>query len=616
MRRSISTLFFAALLATACCINSYAQKLVVSSPDKSIVGAFETDKAGHLVYSVKLKNKVVLNPSMIGIIVDGVDLGQNAKMGKAKWSKFNGTYATIGVHSKAINQYNEAIVPVAGGSSKTVWILEVRAFNDSITYRYRVPGAGTRKIDGEASDWQLPSGCTMWFQDNRRKEYESPFRVANPDTIKRPMQIMTTATFKLPENMGYAKITEANLINYSDMALVTSGGAKFKSLFHNNLDGWQITGEIVSPWRVVMMVDNLNALVNTDVFQNLCPAPEKQLVNADWIKPGRSTWHWMVTGSPQFEDQSKWIDWTKQLNFEYYIIDDGWIKWKKEGLDQWDCMKEVTEYAKKQGVKIWAWTHSKELFTPEQRADYFAKAKAAGITGLKIDFMKPADLVWVNWYDDCLRDAAQYKLMINFHGAVKPSGRERTWPNELTREGIRGREMGKQPALHDISLIFTRFVQGHADYTPTDFRPEKLKGSTWSHELAMAVTFTSPLFCFSGRPEDYIASEAYEFFKTLPTTWDETIVLPGSEIGDLAAIARRKGKDWYIGVLNGNKFDKISIDLKFIGAGIYNLEKFEDVSDKNDAWIHSKSEATAKSVLSIGLSKDGGAVIKLTPKSL
>jgi alpha-glucosidase len=129
----------------------------------------------------------------------------------------------------------------------------------------------------------------------------------------------------------------------------------------------------------------------------------------------------------------------------------------------------------------------------------------------------------------------------------------------------------------------------------------------------MAVTFTSPLFCFSGRPEDYIASEAFEFLKALPVTWDETLVLPGSEIGEIAAIARRKSNEWYIGVLNSSKVDNFNIDLKFLGAGSFNMEKFEDVAGKNDAWVHSKSAVTAKSTISINLSKDGGSVIRITP---
>lgn len=611
------TKIFAIFFFITCLLSGiYAQHIKLESPNKAISAIFEVDDNGQLNYSITIKGKSVVLKSPIGISVDNIDLGANVKISNpsAGIQKVNETYITTGVHSKAINRYNEIIIPVINTNSKTSWTLEVRVFDDAVAYRYHVDGTGIRKISGEASAWQLPVGCTVWLQDNTSREYESPFYVVNPDTIKSSLKFMTTATFKLPGKLGYVKITEANLINYSDMALETSGGGRYKSFFHNSRSGWQNTGNIESPWRVVIIADNLNALVNTDVLKNLCPLPSQKLQNASWIKPGRSTWHWMVTGTPKFEDQKKWINWTKQTEFEYYIIDEGWGKWSKKGKDHWAFMKEVVDYATTQNVKIWAWTNSNELFTHKQRVDYFSKAKSIGIVGLKIDFMKPADPIWVNWYDDCLRDADQNELMIDFHGCVKPTGRERTWPNELTREAVRGRESEKQYSLHDISLLFTRFVQGSADYTPVDFRTEKLCGSTWTHELAMSVAFTSPLLCFSGRPEDYINSDAAEFLKILPTTWDETIVLPGSEIGTLGAIARRKGNEWFIGVLNNLIPKDYTIDLKFIGPGIFTIEKFEDTPEKNDSWKHSIVQIIAKDKVKIKLLADGGFVARIKVK--
>jgi len=126
--------------------------------------------------------------------------------------------------------------------------------------------------------------------------------------------------------------------------------------------------------------------------------------------------------------------------------------------------------------------------------------------------------------------------MVDFHGAVKPTGRERTWPQELTREAILGRESGKLSGLHDTTLPFVRFVQGHADFTPTDFRPDKLGSSHWSHELAQAIIYTSPFLCYSGSPESYLSNPAIDVLKAIPSTWDQTVVLPGSEIGKVAAM--------------------------------------------------------------------------------
>jgi alpha-glucosidase len=208
------------------------------------------------------------------------------------------------------------------------------------------------------------------------------------------------------------------------------------------------------------------------------------------------------------------LDRTKALGFEYYLIDDGWRDWNGGGDNAWNAMAELVQYAKGQGVDIWAWVHCKYVHKPEDRLEYFQRANNIGIVGLKIDFMEPANTEWVNWYDDTLR-VAPSQLMIDFHGAVKPTGRERTWPNEMTREAIAGREQGKSPAVHDLTLPFLRYVQGHADFTPTLFMPDRLSGSSFAHELAMAIVFPSPYLpgrqpeeLFKGRGDRYLESIA------------------------------------------------------------------------------------------------------------
>ena len=355
------------LLCFLICLGLNAQQVKVVSPDKNMVSTFKIDDQEHLVYSVDVNGNGVLSNSPVGIVVDLIDLGSNAQIGKAKTRTVNEVYSIMGVHSKAINHFNESLIPIVNGKTKTSWILEVRAFDDAVAYRYRVPGNGERSISGESSAWNLIHGSTVWYQSTRNKDYEAPFLIANPDTLKQGFQLMSTATFKLGENRGYAKITEANLANYSDMALKVLAPSSFSAFFHNSPDGWKNQGEIVSPWRVVILTKDLNGLVNTDVLHNLCPPPSKELAHATWIKPGKSNWHWMVTGAPKLEQQKQWVDWTRQLNFEYYIIDDGWKKWIADGKDNWACMKDVVEYAASQNVKIFAWVNSNEVFTKAQR---------------------------------------------------------------------------------------------------------------------------------------------------------------------------------------------------------------------------------------------------------
>ena len=169
------------------------------------------------------------------------------------------------------------------------------------------------------------------------------------------------------------------------------------------------------------------------------------------------------------------------------------------------------------------------------------------------------------------------------------------------------------PGLHDTTLPFTRFVQGPADYTPTDFRVEELRGNSYAHELAQAVVYTSPLFVYSGSPADYLASEALGLMKTIPPVWDETIVLPGSEVGEVAAYARRRGTDWFIAVVNGSTARALEVSLKFLGRGAYKLDQFADDPAKNDAWAHSQATMKRGDKLTINLRADGGFIARLTP---
>jgi alpha-glucosidase len=590
---------------------AFAQSVRLASPDGNMTATVAPGN-GATTYQVVYKGKPVILPSTIGITVDGQNLGQGATLGTPATRSFNETYRVWGVHSQATNSFNEAVVPVTSGTAKTPWQLEMRAFNDGFAYRYRVPLQGAHRIDGEASQWKLPANSLLWYQVNTN-EYETAFREMLAPRVPSGQTIGAPITAKLADGLGYAVITEANLVNYSDMAMGTGGAGEFKAVFNKDPQGWTNQGEIVSPWRVTMVVPDLNTMVNSDLITNLAPPPSPELANASWIQPGRSNWHWLVTYGPRLEEQRQWVDWTNQLGWEYYLIDDGWVNWRADGKDQWQLMKEIVDYGKTKNVKIWAWVHSKEIRTPEQRASYFQKAKDAGVVGLKMDFPERPNTEWVNWYDETLADMAKYQLMANFHGAVKPSGRQRTWPHELTRESIFGRESGKLPAVHDTALPFTRYIQGPADFTPAEFRVGKLNGSSWAHELGQAVVYTSPFYCYGGDPADYLVNPAVDVLKALPATWDETIVLPGSEVGRTAAFARRKGNEWFIGVVNGEIARPFAIDLSFLGTGNYRIEKFGDKMDNNAAWDRTSTSVKKNSKFTAQLRKDGGFVARITP---
>ncbi len=602
----------ACLLSNAAFTQVFAAELTLKSQDGKIVVTVQD--GSHLNYSVKFRGKPVIAPSAMGITIDGDDLGTNALFaGKPVTTEINEYYSVLGVHKTATNHCFSSVIPMTSGG-KTPWQLLVRVFNDGVTYRYQVFGNGVRQINGESSEWNVPVGSVLWSQNAKNTSYESKYETSIIGQLPGDFKFMAPATLKFPDNAGYGMMTEADVINYSDLSLQSAGDSGIKAFFHNSTGGWNNSGEIISPWRVTVLAADLNTLVNSDIIKNLCPPPAPELANASWIRPGRSTWGWLSCYcAPKLDDQKAWIDRTKELGFEYYLIDDGWRDWNGGGDEAWQEMAKIVAYAKTRNVDIWAWVHCKYVRQPQARLAYFKRAKSIGLVGLKIDFMEPANAEWANWYEDTLRDAGSLQLMIDFHGAVKPSGRERTWPNEMTREAIAGREQGKSAALHDNTLPFVRYVQGHADFTPTLFMADRLKGSSYAHELAMAIVFTSPYLCLGDNPTNYLNSVAVDVLKALPAVWDETRVLPGSEIGELSLFARRSGAQWFIGGINDLTPRREKIPLNFLGKGEYQLVELADSPDRNDAFVRTERKVTAKDTLILPLRKDGGYVAWLRP---
>ncbi len=587
----------------------------VLSPDKKVV--IKVTDTGGLNYSVSLDGREVVAKSRFGIIADGTDLGADATLGKISIIEIKESYPTFGGHAQAVNHCNEVTIAVRSASGEA-YELDVRAYNDGVALRTRLPAKAGRKISGESTEWKLAGNPVAWYQTDFGS-YEGLFQNTRLNDLPQNARIPLPITFNLPGG-GFALATEANLVHYSDLGVQAADDHALRAYFHANQRGWATDEAVVQPWRVTLLARDLNALVNSDLVSNLCPPASSELANADWIKPGRSSWQWWSSGGPRYPEQHQWVDWTKELGFEYYLVDEGWRGWRDNGRDDWACLKEVCDYAKTRGVKIWAWVHSNQVATPAARTSFFDRAVATGLVGVKIDFEPAADVRWVNWYDETLRDAAARKLMLDFHGANKPIGRERTWPNELTRESIRGHEYHilryrrTLPPQHDCILPFTRYVIGPGDYTPTVFNPRELRGYTWARELAQAIVFTSPFLCYADNPQNYLKNPAVDVLKAIPSTWDETIVLPGSEIGKCAAFARRKGTGWFIGVMNGGAATALDFPLGFLKDGDYQMIQLGDVPGRGDDWQRDKKTVKRDDHVHLALRASGGCVIQLTPQ--
>ncbi|GEM_PF-114922 len=587
--------------------------VTVSSPNAIIHVDIQADSEGQLTWSVRRQDKLILAPAPLGLTVDGRDLGKSVTLGELSRYAVDERYPMWGNHSVAVNRCNGVVIPAESAGGRN-YELEVRAYDDGAAVRTRITLDENTQcaIAGEATSWSLPSDSLVWWSEYDNS-YEKPYRSGTFESLPANTPLAPPITFQIGDNL-YIALTEANNNSFPDMGLVRQGGF-IKAVFPPSSRGWRHRGTIVTPWRAAIIAEGLNALVNSDLITNLCPAPSDELANADWIKPGRVLWQWWSIGAPRLDDQKEWVDAAKYLGFEYYLIDDGWRRWSRPGKDQWQCLKEVIDYAKTQGVGCIVWVDSSEMRTAEARRTYLERVAALGAAGIKIDFISPCTPEIARWYEESLKDTAELRLLCNFHGSVKLTGRQRTWPHELTREAVRGHEYHMtryrrvQAADHDQIVLFARYLTGPADYTPTAFDPREMVGFTWAHLLAQAVNMTSPLQHFAGKYQDFIGNPSEDLLRHLPSVWDETIVLPGTEIGKTAAFARRRGREWFIGVLNGATPVTLPIELSFLGSGAWNAELFGDQPDNPASFKQESKSVTAGDTLVLPMSTRGGAVV-------
>ncbi|MEW6158573.1 MAG: glycoside hydrolase family 97 catalytic domain-containing protein, partial [Verrucomicrobiota bacterium] len=487
-------------------------------------------------------------------------------------------------------------------------------------------GDGQSRVPDESTRFLLPDRSVVWWH-GLGGHYEDVYATTNATGMAAGTWAAPPVTFKLPDQRGYAAITEAALVNYSGMALQSDGQRAFQLVLgHKHPISYPfrlrysndvarvsipaaISGTITSPWRVILVGPDLNTLVNSDLVPNLCPAPDAQLfpngMAADWIKPGRAVWKYLDGGSNSFEQMKDFSRWAGELGFEYHVIEGFWSRWSDEQI------KQLVDYSRERGVGLWFWRHSRQLRTPEARAKFFEKLQRLGVVGAKIDFFDHEHREVVDLYTTLLRDAARHRILVNFHGANKPTGEPRTWPNELIREGVRGMESSRLQARarHNTTLPFTRFLAGHADYTPVHFG-QRRGDTTWAHQVATAAVFTEPLLTYGAHPTNLLSHPALPMIKSIPAVWDETRVLPPSEIGELAAFARRHGNQWYLAVLNGPNARKFQLPLSFLPRGRFAAMIVSDKRDDAAAVEIETTRLSSKDSLELDLGPGGGFIAK------
>lgn len=601
-----------------------AKRVKVVSPDRHLEFQLVNEQS-HLRYRITFRQTPVVEMSRMVMKVDDVDLGQNVEMGRVETYRTNERYASRGVHSEAIDLCNGARVSLRHVASNTDYTLEIRAFNDGVAFRNIVPGNNKLRVPDEATTFTIPAGSSVWFHDFAG-HYEGIHTKKEISEVQAGEWAAPPLTFKLPNGAGYASLSEGALMNYAGMGFQSDGQRGFKTVLGHALSVSHpfdlrygaleakrlaipaaIAGVITTPWRVVMVGSDLNALVNCDVISNVSPPPDKKLfpagINTDWIKPGRAVWKYLDGGENTLDGMKEFSRLAGELGFEYNVVEGFWQRWTEAE------MRELTDYSRQQRVGIWVWKHSRALRTTDDRRKFFRLCNDLGIVGAKIDFFDHEAKEIIDLYQTLLREAAEHKLMLEFHGANKPAGESRTWPNEMTREAIRGLEYRNTQtrSVHDTTLPFTRLLAGHADYSAMHFG-ERRRETSWAHQIASAAILTSPVLIYGAHPKNILENPAVELIKSIPSVWDETIALPPCEIGEIAAFARRRGSTWFLAIMNGPMGKNLRVPLSFLERGEYQAMLVRDVPDEPAAVKIEKTSTTRTNSVPIELRPGGGFI--------
>ena len=631
----------------------------VASPDKSIVFNLKmTDTAP--LYKVSYKGKPILRYSGLQFnFLEGGKFPVNLKSAKPVYTQKIESYElVVGKNKKITSRYTQMVVAMEENTGlKRKINLVVRVFNDGIGFRFEFPEQEWKSytLTNEQTEFNIDGNPIVrsLLLPNYTTSHEGEYSVLPLNNIKNDTLMDVPTLFEL-ENGNFVAITEAALSNYAGMYLVRKNGKLVSSL--SPLPGQtevKVKASIPhqTPWRVLMINDRIGALIESNILTNL-NEPCK-ISDVSWIKPGKTTWPWWNgnitpdtnwTPGNNFETNKYYIDFCANNHLEYHsVVEYGGHEWYKSdgenffpgpntdvtkpvpGLN----MQQICDYGKQKGVGIRVWVHWQALYPKLEAA--FTQFEKWGISGLMVDFMDRDDQEMVNMQEEILRRAAAHKLHIQFHGAYKPTGMHRTWPNEFTREGAMNYEYDKWSDLmtpdHDINIPFTRMLAGSTDYHLGGFRAvpkskfkiqysRPLVMATRAHMLAMYVVLENYLGMVCDYPDAYIGQPGFDFIQQVPTTWDETKVID-AKVGEWICIARRKGEQWFIGSITNSTSREINLHLDFLTSGESEATIYADATDTNENPNHLKiSTIPVKQgdIIKLKLESGGGGAIVIRRK--
>jgi len=610
-------------------------------------------------YSVTFEGQPLLADSPLGLQFDGADaLDQDLTVADASTDSHDSTWEdSINDNRIVRDHYNELTLhlkeSVAPGRRLD---LIFRAYDAGIAFRYVLPkqtALGDFILSSEDTGFCFAHSGAAYalnlgsFTTPYEDEFSKvPLTGIGPDAIVGlPLLIET-------HGGPWVALTEANLEDYAGLyisgARDVPNGLGTKLAPREDHPNQAVVGSTpkATPWRVIMVSREPGGLIEShDLVLNL--NPPNALGDTSWIEPGKTAWDWWsgdyatgVSFKPGMNTATleHYVQFAADHHLPYMLVDAGWARQSdaSSGLDQADIthwndnvdLPAVIALAHARGVKVLIWMHWKSV--QKQMDEAFPLFEKWGVSGIKVDFMNSDSQKMVNFYYRVTRLAAEHHLTVDFHGAYKPTGMRRTYPNQLTREGVLGMEYNKwsyrDTPYHHLILPFTRMLAGPLDYTPgcfnnatrDQFEPRDVNPmcqGTRAHQLAMYVVYFSPLEMLSDYPEDFDHSPGMAFLDRVPTVWDQTRV-PLGDPGEYIAVARRKGDTWYLGAMTDWVPRDLDIPLAFLGPGRYHVHLYVDGPhadhDAKDVATRD-TELAASDHLKVHLASGGGMAGTLTP---
>ncbi|MCI8360206.1 MAG: DUF1349 domain-containing protein, partial [Clostridiales bacterium] len=589
----------------------------VSSPGGNIQAFVGLNAAGRLFYAMRREGKILLRTSPMGFVTSLADFTEGLTLQSAPAAvELDETYSVLS--SRKDSYRNHAMERIfTFQKDGAVLHLQTRAYDDGFAFRYVIEGGrpGAMTVLDEATAFGLPADSTVWAMPygGGAYNYEDEFKKYDVNQVNGGQSM--PMLYEAGEDL-FVLLCEADLHgNYIASQLTPKGDGMFKTDFVPQQTGdVETAAPFSSPWRTAL-AGTLADIVEGSMAENVVNDPAEDQ-DYSWVVPGGSSWSWIAeAGSNQIAAQhdpdiiKKYIDLAADMGWKYYIMDEGWQPPAGGGDSRYagyyDWFDEIVEYADQRGIGLIAWVLADDLRTEAQRVARLDDWAAHGVKGIKVDFFDRETQDRTGLLDEVYAHCAKLHMVVNAHGANKPTGEVRSNPNVLTREAIKGREYGGLSVYQYTILPFTRTAIGPADVTETVY-------PGWNESMgftnALSVLVQSGIHCYASKPEHYLNTPVYTLYKDMPSVWDDTKLVDGYP-GEFAAIMRRSGESWY-GAAVSVEARTVQFPMDMLGDGDYYAFIYKDGASRKEIELEIQ-KVDKTSVLSLPVLENGGCTIKV-----